>query len=198
MWLAVAVGLICVAVGATVATISLGGGHRNITTSGQKGPLGPPDGTVTHPLLSGAQVSLAQATSIFGSPIVLPSTSAVQPSDLGPIWAVSVKGGATVAVTFPSKGIWISYDRATPDDPASQIDPARHYKDMATAFAGSELVQLNGTTPGIYMPANDGSGTNAVDFEANGAEIHVRGNNDEATLVAIAQSILAQLRSPSS
>jgi hypothetical protein len=149
-------------------------------------------------LVGGAQVSLARATAIFGSPIALPATAAVQPSDLGPVWASSVAGGTTVAVTFPSKGVWVSYDRAAPGDPASQVDPATHYKDMAAAFAGSELVQLSGATPAIYMPANDGSGTNAVDFEANGAEIHVRGNNDEATLKAIAESILTQLRPSSS
>ena len=156
-------------------------------------PPGPPPTTVTRPLLGGAQVSMAQATKIFGSPLALPSTSAVQPSDVCQIWAASVAGGTTVAVTFPAKGIWISYDRPAPPDPAS------HYKDMSTALVGTELVQLDGTTPAIYFPGNDGSGTNNFWFEANGAEIQVYGNFDEAPLEAIAQSILKQLTSsPSS
>jgi len=170
----------------------------NTKAVAQRGPGPPAAATVEHPLLIGTEVSMAEATKTFGSPLALPSTSAVQPADVGPVWMSSVAGGTTVAITFPAKGVWVLYDRAAVGDPASQVDPATHYKDMATAFAGSELVQLDGTTPAIYMPANDGSGTNAVDFEAKGAEIHVRGNNDEVTLEAIAESILKQLTSSSS
>ena len=77
-------------------------------------------------------------------------------------------------------------------------DPASHFKGLSADLAGSQLVQLNGTTPALYIPANDGSGTNGVDFEADGVEINVDGNSDEATLEAISQSILAQLGDSSS
>lgn len=173
--------------------------QANSNTVAQTGLLGPPPPTVARPLLSGSQVSMAQATKTFGSPIVLPSTSAVQSSDVGPIWMSDVAGGTTVAVTFPSKGVWVSYDRAAPGDPASQVDPAQHYKDMSTALVGAQLVQLGGTTPAIYFPGNDGSGTNNFFFEANGAEIQIYGPFGERPLEAIAGSILSQLTSsPSS
>jgi hypothetical protein len=199
------VGVVLAAALTVIAAVAFGaveltrpGVQQDTTTQGPSGPLGPPPTTLARPLgAAGVQVSLAQATTMFGSPLALPNTPVVRPSEMGPVWAFSVTGGTTVAVTFPSKGVWVSYDRAAPGDPASQIDPATHYKDMATAFAGSQLVRLNRTTPAIYVPANDGSGTNAVDFEANGAEIEVYGNNDEATLAAIAESILAQLSSAS-
>jgi hypothetical protein len=68
---------------------------------------------------------------------------------------------------------------------------------MSAGLPGSDLVQLSGTTPALYWAGNDGSGTNAVEFETNGADVRVSGNNDEATLEAIAQSILTQLSSSS-
>ena len=187
-----AVLLICVGAGAvgTFALIrdtSRGTSSSSSQLSGSNGPPGP---TVAHPLAPTAtQVSLAHATATFGSPIALPNTSAVQPSDLGPVWEISTPGGTWVAVTFPSKGVFIQYGRPAPPDPAS------YFRETAAAFPGTHLVQLNGTTPGVYMQGNDGSGTNVVDFENNGADVRVFGKDDEATLEAMAQSILTQLTS---
>jgi hypothetical protein len=163
--------------------------------SGTQGPPGPPGPTVAQPLATPAatRVSMTQATATFGSPVALPSTSAVQPSDAGPVWEISNQGGTIVAVTFPSRGIFVEYSR-----PAPYSDPASEYKGLLAEVSGSHLAQLNGTTPALYVPANVAPWTNAVDFQANGAGITVYGNNDEATLEAIAQSILTQLTSSSS
>lgn len=163
------------------------------TVAKGRGVLGPPGPTVAHPLASGAQqVSMAQATAKFGSPLALPSTSAVQPADAGPVWEIGGSGGTWVAITFPSKGIFIVYSTQVASDPAG------HLQAMSANLPGSDLVQLNGTTPALYVTGNDGSGTNWVEFETDGADIRVFGNDDEVTLKAIAQSILTQLTSSSS
>lgn len=157
------------------------------TSTGQQGANGPPGPTVARPLAAPAkQVSMAQATATFGSALPVPSTPVVQPSDAGPVWEISAPGGTWVAITFPSKGVFIQYGRPAPPD------TAKHYKDMSTALPGSDFVQLNGTTPALYLDGNDGSGTNAIIFATNSAEIRVFGNNDEATLEAMAQSILSR------
>ena len=159
---------------------------------------GPARPTVDAPLYGAKAVTMAEATKAFGSQLALPSISVVRPTDAGAIWE-SVHPGeatATVAVTFPSRGIFIDYIK-----PAPFSDPASGYKEMTAAFAVSQVVNLNGTTPALYVEQNsDDTGANfgSVTFEANGAEIRVLGHNDQATLEAIAQSILEQLQSPPS
>lgn len=139
---------------------------------------------------------MADATTAFGSAIALPNSSALQPADAGPVWASVGPGQATVAVTFPSQGIYIDYIK-----PAPHADPASGLQDMAKGFPASKVVQLNGTTPALYIPQNSddtGASPGVVLFETNGAEVRIVGHDDEATLEAIAQSILAQLPSSSS
>ena len=101
--------------------------------------------------------------------------------------SVGDRGGAAVAITFPSKTMFVEYIR-----PAPYSDPESGLRGLAADFGSSDFVHLNGTTPAVYLPANDGSGLNAVLFQTNGAEVRVVGQNDEATLEAIAQSILSQ------
>lgn len=159
--------------------------------SNGQGANGPPGPTVEHPLAATAeQVSIAQAMATFGPALVLPNTSAVQPSDLGPVWEIDARGGTWAAATFPSKRIFIQYGR-----PASANAP--DIRAMASGLPGSDVVQLNEATPAVYATGNDGSGTNWMEFEADGADVRVLGPDDEATLEGIAQSILTQLPSPS-
>lgn len=152
---------------------------------------------------------MTEATAAFGGPLAVPSTSAVQPSDVGPIWksggssgtgssAAGISPATVVAITFPSKGILVEYSRPVPD-PGS--DQASSLRGLSAEIASSKVVQLDGTTPALYIPENsDRTGVNfgVILFETNGTEVRVLGHNDEATLEAIAQSILAQSNSPSS
>ena len=164
---------------------------RPVAKANQQGENGPPAATLAQPLGPGAtQVSLNRATTTFGPALALPNTSAVQPSDSGPVWELSSPGATTVAVTFPSKGLFIQYSR-----PATYTDPLSAYETLSGEVAGSQLVQLDGEISALYVPANDGSGTNSVDFETRGVDIRVSANDDEATLEAIAQSIIAKLAS---
>ena len=83
-------------------------------TSGPTGVAGPTGGpTLVHPLAGGHQVSLSDAESTLGWPIVLPNTSEVSASDLGAVWVLLAppvgptagEGASAAAVTFPSHGL---------------------------------------------------------------------------------------------
>jgi hypothetical protein len=152
-----------------------------------------PGPTLARPLLPPAhQVALADATSAFGAPIVLPNTTLVEPSNAGPVWEGSSGTSTTVAVTYPSQGVMIIYIR-----PAPFSDPVAAYQGFTQSLPESQVVQLNGT-PAWLLPQNsDDTGANfgAVLFEVNGTEVRVMGHNDAATLEGIAQSILARASS---
>lgn len=153
-----------------------------------------PGPTLARPLLPPAhQMSLADATSAFGAPVVLPSTTLVQPSDVGPVWEGSGGPTTTVAVTYPTQGVMIIYMR-----PAPFSDPVTAYQGLTQSLPESHAVQLNGTPAWVLPQNSDDTGANfgAVLFQVNGSEVRVMGHNDEATLEGIAQSILA--RTPSS
>ena len=149
-----------------------------------------PGPTLARPLLPPAhQVGLADATSAFGAPVVLPNTALVQPSDAGPVWEGSSGASTTVAVTYPSQGVMIIYIR-----PAPFSDPVTTYQGFTQSLPGSRVVQLNGTPAWVLPQNSDDTGANfgAVLFEVNGSEVRVMGHNDEATLEGIAQSILSR------
>ncbi len=139
---------------------------------------------------------MAAAIKAFGSPVVMPNTSVLQPADAGPVWDSVGPGQAVVAVTFPSKGIYIDYIK-----PAPYSDPASGLQAMSAGFTSSRVIQLNGATPALYIPQNSddtGSSPGVVLFETAGAEIRIVGHNDEPTLETIAESMLAQTGSSSS
>jgi hypothetical protein len=171
------------------AVIFAGPGSRPGATEASLAPE-LPGPTLARPLLPPAhQVALADATSAFGAPIVLPNTTLVEPSNAGPVWEGSSGTSTTVAVTYPSQGVMIIYIR-----PAPFSDPVAAYQGFTQSLPESQVVQLNGT-PAWLLPQNsDDTGANfgAVLFEVNGTEVRVMGHNDAATLEGIAQSILSQ------
>jgi hypothetical protein len=152
--------------------------------------------TVAHPLADGAQqMTLAEAAAAFGASLTLPNTSLVHPSDAGPVWELSSGGSATgsgasktVAITFPAQGLIVEYLR-----PALYSNPSSGYQELSSGIPWSNVVDLSGTAALAIRENSDETGTNfgVVAFEFNGNEVRVMGHDDEATLEAIAKSILS-------
>jgi hypothetical protein len=178
--------VVVLAAGAVAASfIFFGTGHQPTANSSIAGLPGP---TLQDPLGSGEQeTTLAAASTALGASIVLPSTSSVQASDAGATWQISGSSGTMVAVTFPSQGLMVEYRRPIP-----YSDPSTEYQGLTQSVPSSQVVSLNGT-PAFLIPQNsDSTGANfgVVLFEVNGTEVRVMGHNDNATLEAIAQSII--------
>lgn len=151
-----------------------------------------PSPTLAHPLPPGSQqVSLSDATTALGAPIALPDTSLVGPSDVGPVWLQDVSPHwVSVAVTFPEARIIVLYMRPT----SYPQPPLPLYESEAKTQPGASLVNLTGV-PGLATEQNtDSTGRNfgSIEFVAGGTQVGVLGHYDEATLQAVAQSIVDQ------
>ena len=185
----VAAVLTVVAIAASLSAVFVLNQSRAPSTTVGLGPnatIGSP--TLAHPLNDGQQTTLAAASAAWGTPLVLPSTALVQPSDAGSVWATTTGSKeAAVAVTFPSQGLIVQYLQ-----PAPFSDPQTGFQQMAQGIAGAEEIDLNGT-PALAIPQNsDNTGQNfgVVAFQADGGEVAVMGHKDSATLERVAQSIL--------
>lgn len=156
---------------------------------------GPPGPTLADPLADAQQTTMAAARSALGVSVPLPSTSAVKPADVGAVWE---SGGtpAMAALTYPSQGLIIYFTR-----PALHVADQTKWYQLEAAQVHGKVVELNTATPALVIAQNsDMTGANFgnVAFVVNGTEVQVRGHSDEATLEAIAQSILTQWPSTSS
>jgi hypothetical protein len=158
-------------------------------------PLGSPP-TVAHPLACPRRTTLAHAAASAGAPLVLPKTTLVRASDVGRVWIDGFfrrKGhrtNGTVAVTFPAQGVIVEYTRPTPFNG----QPRTHFQQMAQGLPGSKVVDLNGRAALVIRQDSDQTRHNfgVVIFKLNGNEVRVMGHNDQATLEALALSILDQ------
>jgi hypothetical protein len=159
--------------------------------------------TVARPLAWFAkQTTLASAQTALGQAVVLPQSTAVGPSDAGPVWSASLSDpqtGATtttVAVTFPAQGMIMEYTRPAPSDGS-----AAHFQAMAQSMPSpsgaseGQVISLSGGVPALAVQQNsDDTGANfgEVIFNVAGTEVRVMGHNDESTLQDLAESVLAQ------
>jgi hypothetical protein len=137
--------------------------------------------------------SAAGDASTEGGTIVLPDTAQVTPSDVGAVWMNQVQGetkldtAVTVAVTFPSQGLIITYDRPTVTNPLAYIKDA-----IAAEPDYSQLIWL-GSVPSWAIPdLANGSNWGMIQFIAGGTMVQVMGHTDLASLQAVAQSIVDQ------
>jgi hypothetical protein len=166
--------------------------ERLLAAGGPTGPsTGPTGPTVAEPLSAPAkQMTMAAARSAFGVSVPLPDTPAVRPADAGAIWEGTLSGVGTMKVAFPSKGLMIFYRRH-----ALYRDPTQEYQQIAGQMSDARFVELNGTTPALAITENsDDTCANfgSVAFVMNGTEVLVFDHTDQASLEAIAQSILAR------
>lgn len=128
---------------------------------------------------------MSEAAAAFRGTIVLPDTPKVAPSDAGAFWIPPGDGGTyAVAVTFPTQGLFISYEWPPVPDPRAYIEQS--VKDDAS----SKLVWLGSTPAWVIPEPSDGSHPGIIQFVAGRATVQVDGHTDEASLEAIAQSIV--------
>jgi hypothetical protein len=153
------------------------------------GPGG--DLTLARPMgPGGKQVSLSEAASSLGGPVVLPNSTQVTPSDAGTVWVDQMHGDTTgdtstaVAVTFPSRGLIIQYAR--PPIP----DPLANYQGFVSQSPGSQVIYLSAGVPALAIAPADPSGWESIKFVAGGTTIIVLGHSSQASLQAVARSIL--------
>jgi hypothetical protein len=186
---------LALAVGITGASIAAG-----VAITGQSAPsehhlfrLAQPPPTVAQPLgPTGMRTSLADAAKTLGGPVVLPNSSLANSSNWGSVWERNVPGHEyNVAVTFPSAGIILQYERPVPyPEP-----PAEMYQTEAQQQPDSmSAIDLNGVPALATQQNSDQLGTNfgSIEFVKGGTRIAVLGHYDEATLEGIAQSIVDQ------
>lgn len=172
--------------GATAGVIGVlaTGGHGAKTVGGPEALSNGPDNG------SWKTIPLAEASAALGAPVRLPNTDLVQPSDAAQQarTADCSASSCAVYVSFPAQALGISYTHPSPfGDPSAQWEA-----DVRTAgshHARVQLLDLNGT-PGDYV---DYPGVKRlVEFVAGGTWIVVSAEYNEATLEAVAQSIVDQ------
>lgn len=192
-------------IGVFIVGTATTGAHSPQTSSGSPLNLPFPMPTVAKPLPAFAdakQTTLANAQTALGQTVVLPQTAVLTPSDAGPVWMDSLTDQqtgvttTTVAVTFPAQGMIIGYTRPAPSDGS-----AAHFQAMAQSMPSpsgaseGQVISLNGGVPALAVQENsDDTGANfgGITFNFGGAEITVRGHNDESTLQSLAESILSR------
>jgi hypothetical protein len=163
------------------------GGHSGSSESSMEPELST-IGVTSVAQLPGKKVTLAEASTAIRQPIVLPDSSLVRASDAGAAWVSGRFPNVTAAVSFPSAGVFIDYTVPTPVP-----DMSVSYREIAQQNPRSfRTIELNGGTALAGKQNSDETGHNfgAVVFVLNGAEISVFGHYDEATLQAVAQSII--------
>ena len=80
---------------------------------GPNATIGSP--TLAHPLNDGQQTTLAAASAAWGTPLVLPSTALVQPSDAGSVWATTTGSeGSRRGGHLPFAGLDLSRSSGRP------------------------------------------------------------------------------------
>jgi hypothetical protein len=154
--------------------------------------------TVAQPLSCAKRMTLAGAGAALGVPLVLPKTLLGRSTSVGAVWGIvshraGRKTGAVVAATFPAQGVIIEYER-----PAPSSGSAAHFQAMANGIPAAKVVNLRGTPAFVTQQNADANGNNfgAVLFNLGGSEVSVMAHRDEATLEALALSILKQSTAP--
>jgi len=161
--------------------------------------MGPgPTPTLANPLPFAEQVSLTDATDVFGGRLVLPDIPHASPSDIGTVWLEHHDRGPTLgngtagaAVTFPALGVWINYQ--TGDDYTDDV--LLEYQAIARQSAGFQVIDLNGV-PALANFETDPTSVRSVEFSAGGVTVAILGSADPDTLRALAQSIIDRSEAP--
>lgn len=160
---------------------------------GRSEPIPPPHG----------QATLADAAAVLGRPIVLPDTPFVGRSDAAPTVSTACPGpgqpGAVcqVTVAFPSQALTIRYLRGVRNEkrPPTSMIRTRYEAVVNHSPIGAKLVDLDGT-PALFVPSQS-SAPPWIEFFVGDVDVLAQGPLDEATLQAVAQSIVDRARGSS-
>lgn len=152
-----------------------------------------PPGSLAAPLPFGQRTTLAGASSMLGTNIVLPNTAQISTSALGGVWIQLLAGGqdVTAAVTFPSAGLIVQYQRPAPYSSSAAL---QLYQAMANEEPNSiSVTDVNGVPALAIKQNSDTTGANlgSVDFVSGDTRIAVIGHYDESSLRSFAASVLA-------
>jgi hypothetical protein len=199
--LLVAVGAVMLVGGAATATVAVHGSERSRPAVVLA--CGPPLGairagllpTVAHPLSCAHRVTLANAAASLGVHLVLPKTTLVRPSEVGPVWSVlERRKHGVVAVTFPTQGVIVQYERPVPFSGKAQAHFRRMAQGMRADGLHAKIVDLNGTAAFAIQQDFDSNRNNfgVVTFKLGDSEVRVMAHRDQPTLRALARSILSQ------
>jgi hypothetical protein len=136
-------------------------------------------------------ISLEDVPIALHAPLIPPDTPLVQPSEAAPLASTDCPTRAhtsspacQVTVDFPSQGLAVRYSRPAPADPEAS------YQEAARGNTDATIVSLKGV-PALFVSGQPSS----IELVAGGTDVTVRGSYDEATLEAIAESILERPRS---
>jgi hypothetical protein len=168
---------------ATAATIVfVGGKHTPPTKRGANGVVIP----------APKPIALSDAAAAIGTPVVLPDSPLVSPSDATAIEQCYPTNAdpCGVYVNF-STGLRIIYWRNTSSNPLAD------YQEEISANTNGEIVYISGVPALLYTPVpNDPSSpTGLVQFVAGGTRVRIIGFNspyDTATVESLAKSIIDQ------
>lgn len=189
----VAVALVGAALAASLIGVFVSGGSppRSVVVRSAE-----PTPTIARPLPrpTAREVSLQDAAAALGAPIVLPDTSLVGRSDVGAVWIDTSTPVTDVAVTFPAQGIIVQYSRPVFYPKTESVSAL--YESEAKSNPGTSVTDLNGVPALATEQNSDQTEANfgSIEFVAHGTVIGVLGHYDEASLKAIAQSIVDQAR----
>lgn len=188
LFLAIAL-VVATAAASLIGVFAFGSSTRHLVRGGSM--LVPPP-TLAHPLPPGAQqVSLSDAAQALGASIVLPNNALAGPSNVGAVWTHFEGPVTDIAVTFPGPGLIVDYERPVPyPQPVAAM-----YETLANEHSDSmRTIDLNGV-PALAIAQNSDQlhhNFGAIEFVENGTVIRVMGHHDEATLQAVAQSIVGR------
>ena len=186
--IALAIAVVATAIAATlVGVFAFGRSPAGPPATGVMGPTGATGPQMLrHPIGAANEVTLAEAASAIGQPVVLPDTSLVGPADVGHVWAFGHGANGIVAVTYPAQSVIIE------ERPWPYSDPANAYAKVTQEVPGSTVIEV-GETQVLAIPQNpDEQEFGHIVFDISGLRIEVYGPYDQATLRAIAQSIVDQ------
>lgn len=150
-----------------------------------------PTPTFSHPLGPAARrIRLVDASSTLGAPVVLPYRGLAHLAEVGAAWGEIESERRAIAVTFPSKGLILRYER-----PAYPRSLTNYESFLRGRGSSASVVYLNGA-PGLEITKMRGRSTwTSVEFNVRGTIVVVTARGSGVHLQRIAKSILYRSRS---
>lgn len=141
---------------------------------------------------------LEEAAALFGAPIVLPSTPLVASSDASPTVSTECptprEPMCELTIDFPSQALTVRYLRGGADLYSPAASRKTYEAFVSHSHLGASIVDLNGTT-GLFVPQRpEAPGWIQFTVGQENVNVFVQGRYDEATLRAVAQSIVDRSR----
>jgi hypothetical protein len=202
--------VVCAALAASlIGVFVLGQSNTNSMEPGFRLGIGPASPVAPPPPRS---IAVSDLSLVLGTPVALPMTSLVQPTDaksataegICPVVSTTgIDGTCFVRVKFPSQSLTVEYNRPTgqpgPSGFAADVQTMKQEAAKRPGSGRADLLDLNGV-PAMFSTGDyslGAEGTASIHFIVGGTAITIYGDQDEATLQTLAQSILDRTPAPS-